>query len=135
MKSKKLIFKANYENISSNEEIPNPSIEVIRDILMEENKGIVWGTTMPPYDLKHEIRDFDANFRNVLKETRKDITFLYKYKYEIEDTENLTYSHKIKGYRLGTDVQKVDIVSFFTKIKGTGIHYYRNETLFHYFLD
>ena len=86
MKSKKLIYKVDHKNISSIEEIPNPTIEDIRDILLEENKGIVWGTTMPPYDLKYEIRDFDVNFRNVLKETRKDITFLYKYKYEIEDT-------------------------------------------------
>ncbi len=117
MKSKKLIYKTNYENISSSEEIPNPTIEDIRDILLEINKGIVWGTTMLPYDIKYEIRDFDVNFNNVLKQTRKDITFLYKYKYVIEDPNRPKYTSKIIGYRLGTDVQKVDIVSFFTKVK------------------
>ncbi len=44
MKSKQLIYKVTYENISSNKD-----------------------------------------FRNVLNETRKDVTFLYKYKYAIED--------------------------------------------------
>lgn len=117
MKNKKLIYKTTYEKITSSEEIPNLTIENIRDILLEINKGIVSGTTMPPYDLKYEIQDFDVNFRNVLKETRKDITFFYKYKYEIKDTETFTYTPKILGYRLDTVVQKVDIVSFFTKVK------------------
>ena len=78
MPGKKLIYKKICENISSNEKIPSLTFEDIKDILIEENKGIVWGTTMPPYDIEYEIRDFDVNFRGVLKDTRKDITFLYK---------------------------------------------------------
>jgi len=100
MKGRLLIYKATYENI--------------RDILLEINKGIVCGISMLPYDQKYEIRDFNVNFRNILNETRKDITFFYKYKYSMEEPG---FKIKITGYRLGTDIQKVDIISFFTKVK------------------
>ncbi len=106
MSYKKLLFKHEYEVLDKNsllifspEEIGHILLR-IRQIPIFEDKEI-------------ELKQFPEKFRNIIDETRLDITFIYTSKTPRHDN----FSDKIIGFKVNDDKQKTDIVSFFTKIK------------------
>lgn len=121
MTNKTLLYKFEYDNVNKTS-IPNFSLEEIGHILLTIEKGIIkTPKEFDPIEMpifkgkKYDLRQFSVNFRNVMEGTRRDITFLYKLKTAIYDK---AYK-KIIAYHIDDDIQKLDIVSFFTKIKNS----------------
>lgn len=114
MSGKTLLYKLEYENIArfSN---PNFTPEEIGHILLTIGKGIIKGPMEIPVfgDEKYRLKQFPASFRNVMENTQLDITFIYILKTPVYDKSR----SKIVGFKVDDDKKKVDIVSFFTKIK------------------
>ena len=114
MVSKSIIIKDVYKSISESD-LPEMSIEDIAELLTKNPKGI------SDY-VKYELVSHPVNFRNVLEDTRKDITFHYTEKIqkpihgELEVFEGFKFRN-ISEHQTSERVTKVDYVSFFTKIK------------------
>ena len=113
MVTKKLLYKAEYDDINSKDDLPDLTVEDIRNILMKIDKGITHNEHNLSCRHEHEIKSFPLNFRGILEETRKDIYFSYKIK-----TPEVDYqTRKVLFLRIKNDRQMVNIVSFFTKPK------------------
>ena len=115
MVTKKLLYKAEYDDINSKEDLPDLTVEEIRNILMKIDKGVTHNEHNLSCRHEHEIKSFTLNFRGILEETRKDIYFSYKIK-----TPEVDYqTRKVLFLRVNNDRQRVNIVSFFTKPKNS----------------
>jgi len=111
--TKKLLYKAEYNDINSKENLPDLTVEEIRNVLMIIDKGIIHNEYNQSCRHEYELNGFPINFRGVLEGTRKDISFIYKIK-----TSEVDYqTGKVLFFRINNDRQKVSIVSFFTKPK------------------
>lgn len=114
MVNKTLLYKFEYYNIDE-DFLPKFSPEEIGHILLTIEKGIIKGPmTIPVFsDGKYILNKFPVSFRNVIEGTRLDITYIYT----LKTPEYNRSGSKIIGSTLFEDKQKVDIVSFFTKVK------------------
>ena len=77
MTNKTLLYKFEYD-IINDKTTPNFSPEEIGHILLKIEKGFGPYETPLFEGKKYELKKFPVSFRNVIEETRKDITFLYK---------------------------------------------------------
>jgi len=118
MVNKTLLYKYEYKNVEENT-IPKFKPEDIGHILYTIEKGISsqrdYGNYTLFEEIPLEIKKFPVNFKSIINSTRLDITFLYKTTIIERDLD----SDKIKGYFINDDVERVDITSFFTKIKNS----------------
>ncbi len=112
MVTKSLLYKYTYQNISSVDSLPKITIEDIGQLLVNINR--IW-----PF-IDYKLKSFPINFRNIMEGTRKDIIFSYKDKEPILGEpifRNGEMIPTLKGMKDTERIIKVDIVSFFTKIK------------------
>lgn len=114
MPSKTLLYKLEYEKIDK-DSVPNFTPEEIGHILLTIEKGIIKGPMeIPVFESeKYKLGQFPTSFRNVMENSRLDITFIYILKNPVYDESR----SKIVAFKVGDAKQKVDIVSFITKIK------------------
>ena len=112
MDTKSLLYKYTYQNISSVDSLPKIEIDNISQLLIDIN--CIWPS------INYKITNFPVNFRNVMEGTRKDIIFSYKDKDPILGEpifRNGEMIPTLTGMKDTERIIKVDIVSFFTKIK------------------
>ena len=110
MTNKTLLYKNEYKDVEEGT-VPKFTPEEIGHILYIVEKGFGFNALFetPPF----ETKSFVENFRSIISSTRLDITFLFKTAF----TEYNIDSGKKSGYRINEEVEKVDITSFFTKVK------------------
>ena len=112
MVTKSLLYKYAYQNILSRDSLPKIEIDNISQLLIDINR--IWPS------INYKVTNFPVNFRNVMEGTRKDIIFSYKDKESILGEpifRNGEMIPTLKGMKDTERIIKVDIVSFFTKIK------------------
>jgi len=118
MVNKILLYKYEYKNVEE-DTIPNFTPEEIGHILYTIEKGFnikrEYGVFSILEENPIEIKKFPVNFRSINNSTRLDITFSYK----IVKTERDFGSNKKNGYRIYDDVERVDVISFFTNLKNS----------------
>lgn len=118
MVKKILLYKYEYKNLEENT-IPKFTPEDIGHVLYTIEKGISskreYGVFAIFEENPLETKKFPVNFRNINNSTRLDITISYKTVKIERDFD----SNEAKGYTIISDVEKVDITSFFTNIKNS----------------
>ena len=106
MSYKTLLFKHEYEVVDK-KTLPSLSSEEVGHILLTIEQ-------IPMFEEKEIVpKQFPEKFRSIINETRLDLTFIYSLKTPQYDTS----FKKIIGFQVDDNKQKIDIVSFFTKIK------------------
>lgn len=112
MVTKSLLYKYTYQDIDSLDSLPKMSVKDIGQLLVDIDR--IW-----PF-IDYEFKNFPVNFRNIMDGTRKDIVFSYKDKEPILGEpifRNGEIIPTLAGMKDTERIIKVDIVSFFTKIK------------------
>ena len=118
MVTKSLLYKYTYQDVDSAGSLPKVSAKDIGQLLVDIE--LIW-----PF-IDYEVTNFPVNFRNVLEGTRKDIVFSYKDKEPVLGEPFLRNGELIPTLKEMKDTEriiKVDIVSFFTKIKDNSSEY------------
>ena len=67
--TKSLLYKYEYSNVRSWEDLPDLSVDKIGDILID--------IKMVPHILDYEEKQQNVNFRNIWEGTRQDLVFHY----------------------------------------------------------
>ena len=112
MVTRSLLYKNIYQDIASANSLPKIPAEDIGLLLVDIDR--MW-----PF-IDYEFKNFPVKFRNIMEGTRKDIVFSYKDKDPILGESILHNGEMIPtlaGMKDTERIIKVDIVSFFTKIK------------------
>ncbi len=110
MANKTLLYKNEYKDVEEGT-VPKFTPEEIGHILYTIEKG--FGFHVIFESTPFEIKNFGGNFRSIINSSRLDLTFLHKTAFVEYDFD----SGKKIGYKINDEVEKVDITSFFTKVK------------------
>jgi len=110
MVNKTLLYKNEYKDVEEGT-VPKYTPEEIGHILYTVEKGFGFNALFETPSFK--TKSFIVSFRSIIDSTRLDITFLYKTAFTEYDID----SGKKSGYKINDEVEKVDITSFFTKVK------------------